>query len=72
MGFIPQGTTEILATVHYWLFTLAINMLFLPMHALGLAGMPRRIADYPDGYADLNDIMALGSITTAVSLHAYC
>jgi cytochrome c oxidase subunit I len=67
-GFTPLATANIWANVHFWLFTIAINLVFFPMHALGLAGMPRRIADYPDGYADWNTLMGLGSFTTALSL----
>ncbi|RKO91439.1 cytochrome c oxidase subunit 1 [Blyttiomyces helicus] len=54
--------------VHFWVFTLAINVIFFPMHALGLAGMPRRIPDYADGYAHWNEVMSIGSFLTAISV----
>ena len=35
---------------------IGFNLTFFPMHQLGLAGMPRRIADYSStaGWNDLN------------------
>ena len=59
---------EILALIHLIIFTIAINIVFFPMHALGLSGMPRRIPDYADGYADWNNIMTFGSILTIISV----
>ena len=37
------------------------------MHFLGLAGMPRRIPDYPDAFGGWNAIISYGSIVSMVS-----
>jgi len=56
------------ALIHFWVFLIAINIVFMPMHFLGLNGMPRRISDYPDGYAGWNYLMSFGSILTVISV----
>ncbi len=60
--------TEMWGQVHFWVFTIAINIVFFPMHFQGLSGMPRRIPDYPDGYIYWNNFMTLGSFLTFFSL----
>jgi cytochrome c oxidase subunit I len=59
---------KIMAYVHLVVFTIGVNLVFFPMHALGIAGMPRRIPDYPDGYAGWNTIISLGTIYTFISV----
>jgi cytochrome c oxidase subunit 1 len=59
---------EVFGHVHFWVFTIAINILFFTMHFLGLAGLPRRIPDYPAGFNDWNNFMTLGSVLTMASV----
>ena len=60
--------SEPLAKLHFWLMFIGANIAFFPMHFLGLAGMPRRYADYPDAYAGWNFVSSIGAYMGFVGL----
>jgi cytochrome c oxidase subunit 1 len=58
---------EVLGQIHFWTFFFGVNCTFFPMHFLGLAGMPRRIPDYPDAFAGWNAVASIGSLISVFS-----
>ncbi|PPQ17156.1 cytochrome c oxidase subunit I [Bradyrhizobium sp. AC87j1] len=60
--------SETLGKLHFWLTFVGVNIAFFPMHFLGLSGMPRRIADYPDAFGGMNQIASIGSYLSAAGL----
>ena len=61
---------ERLGKVNFALMYVGMNLTFLPMHTLGLSGMPRRIADYSPtaGWNDLNLAATIGGFTIGLSM----
>jgi cytochrome c oxidase subunit 1 len=54
--------SETRGKIHFWASMIFFNITFFPMHFLGLAGMPRRYADYPTQFADFNAIASIGAL----------
>jgi cytochrome c oxidase subunit I len=61
---------ETLGKVQFTLMFIGFNLTFFPMHQLGLAGMPRRIADYAAnaGWSELNLAATVGGFVIAASV----
>jgi len=69
--WLPKWTghmyDERLGKIHFWCSLISVNVLFFPMHFLGLAGMPRRVPDYALQFADFNQLVSLGGFAFGLS-----
>ena len=69
--WLPKWTghmyNDTLSKWHFWASLVSVNLLFFPMHFLGLAGMPRRIPDYALQFADFNKWVSIGGFAFGLS-----
>ena len=69
--WLPKWTghmyNEFLGKTHFWLTTIFFNVTFFPQHFLGLAGMPRRYADYPIQFTEFNQWSSIGAFGLGLS-----
>jgi cytochrome c oxidase subunit 1 len=73
--WFPKMTGHIIpewaGKLHFWLAFIGANVLFFPMHFLGLAGMPRRYADYPDAFAAWHKVSTYGGHIFGLSMFVF-
>ncbi|MEO6224461.1 MAG: cytochrome c oxidase subunit I [Sphingomicrobium sp.] len=62
---------EFLGKVHFFVMFVGVNIVFFPMHFLGLDGMPRRIPDYTPAFAYWNKVATIGYMITIVGVAVF-
>lgn len=65
--FFGIKISQSIGFIQFISFFIGVNVTFFPMHFLGLAGMPRRIPDFPMLYAKYNFISTIGSTISLAS-----
>jgi cytochrome c oxidase subunit I len=70
--WVPKMTglrfNERLAKWHFWLMFIAFNSTFLPLFALGIMGMPRRVSSYEPNLVPLNTWVSISAFVLGLSM----
>lgn len=74
IGFIHWGgifnysdVLDVIKQIFFFSLFVGVNMVFFPMHELGLDGLPRRYFAYVDGLVIINLVTTMGVILTSIS-----
>ena len=59
---------EVLGQLHFWIFFVGVNILFMPMHFIGMDGMQRRVPDYADAFAHWHGWATTGYIIMGIGM----
>ena len=60
--------SEMLSHLHFWTFFIGVNVIFFPMHFLGVQGMARRYPDFNEAFLYWNEIASYGYFIMAASM----
>ncbi|HYN47105.1 MAG TPA: cytochrome c oxidase subunit I [Allosphingosinicella sp.] len=63
-----KSYVEWMGQAHFWLFFVGVNVLFFPMHFLGMDGMQRRVPDYTPAFEPWNNLATYGYLLMAAGM----
>jgi cytochrome c oxidase subunit 1/cytochrome c oxidase subunit I+III len=68
--FTGRMANERLGKIGFWISFIGFNLAFMPMHLIGLRGMPRRVYTYPGhmGWDLSNLLISVGAVILAVGI----
>jgi len=61
-----------LGYIGFWMYFIGTQVTFFPMHLMGLAGMPRRIAGYAPQFEFWNQVATIGSYVLGLGTLVIC